>query len=225
MYFQCSRLVYDRYFVHFLAVYLQCTCPVHHPLPPVTVDNVTGLESGHQNERGLVAIASSAKCKKCSRDTGWYMSRVQFLHYSGMSSGTSCLRKSTATLRHGLRITRCWGWIPKDRRPQCREYTLLSMVMIHLCSMESTCPHPLVSLGLITQGMFMGRYCYTSCKWQVLGLYTGKEVAVRAWLTTGTGVAYTRLFRTELQTTRGDEYSTQEYWADGGESTQREAGE
>ena len=36
MYFQCSRLVYGRYFIHFLAVYSQCTCPVHHPLPPVS---------------------------------------------------------------------------------------------------------------------------------------------------------------------------------------------
>ena len=38
---------------------------------------------------------------------------------------------------------------------QCREYTLSRMVMIHLCSMESTCPHPLVSLGQITQGMLV----------------------------------------------------------------------
>ena len=29
------RSVYGRYFVHVLAVYLQCTSPVHHPLPPV----------------------------------------------------------------------------------------------------------------------------------------------------------------------------------------------
>jgi len=29
------RLVYSGYFVHVPAVYLQCTSPVHHPLPPV----------------------------------------------------------------------------------------------------------------------------------------------------------------------------------------------
>jgi len=29
------RSVYGGYFVHVLAVYLQCTSPVHHPLPPV----------------------------------------------------------------------------------------------------------------------------------------------------------------------------------------------
>jgi len=32
------RLVYCGYFVHVLAVYLQCTSPVHHPLPPVYAD-------------------------------------------------------------------------------------------------------------------------------------------------------------------------------------------
>jgi len=32
------RLVYDGYFDHVPAVYLQCTSPVHHPLPPVIVD-------------------------------------------------------------------------------------------------------------------------------------------------------------------------------------------
>jgi len=30
------RSVYGGYFVHVLAVYLQCTSPVHHPLPPVS---------------------------------------------------------------------------------------------------------------------------------------------------------------------------------------------
>ena len=32
------RPVYSGYFVHVLAVYLQCTSLVHHPLPPVSID-------------------------------------------------------------------------------------------------------------------------------------------------------------------------------------------
>ena len=31
------RPVYSGYFVHVLAMYLQCTSPVHHPLPPVSI--------------------------------------------------------------------------------------------------------------------------------------------------------------------------------------------
>ena len=33
----CTRWVLTGYFVHFLAIYLQCSSPGHHPLPPVYV--------------------------------------------------------------------------------------------------------------------------------------------------------------------------------------------
>jgi hypothetical protein len=37
MYLWCTALVFGRFFVHFLAMYLQCSCLGHHPLPPVLV--------------------------------------------------------------------------------------------------------------------------------------------------------------------------------------------
>ena len=36
MYLRCTEWVNAGYIVHFLAMYLQCTGSVHHPLPPVT---------------------------------------------------------------------------------------------------------------------------------------------------------------------------------------------
>ena len=41
MYLQCTGQVYGGYIIHFLAMYLQCIGPVHHPLPPVS----RGLDS------------------------------------------------------------------------------------------------------------------------------------------------------------------------------------
>ena len=32
---QCTGWVFGGYFIHFLVMYLQCTCRVHRPLPPV----------------------------------------------------------------------------------------------------------------------------------------------------------------------------------------------
>jgi len=32
---QCTEWVFGGHFIHFLAMYLQCTCWVHRPLPPV----------------------------------------------------------------------------------------------------------------------------------------------------------------------------------------------
>ena len=37
MYLRCTKQVNAGYIVHFLAMYLQCTGSVHHPLPPVVV--------------------------------------------------------------------------------------------------------------------------------------------------------------------------------------------
>ena len=39
------RLVYSEYFVQVLAVYLQCTSPVHHPMPPVPVKRPVSASS------------------------------------------------------------------------------------------------------------------------------------------------------------------------------------
>ena len=39
---QCTRWVFGGYFIHFLAMYLQCTCQVHQPLPPVSHSPSTG---------------------------------------------------------------------------------------------------------------------------------------------------------------------------------------
>jgi len=36
---QCTRWVFGGYFIHFLAMYLQCTCWVHRPLPPVPIQH------------------------------------------------------------------------------------------------------------------------------------------------------------------------------------------
>ena len=36
---QCTRWVFGGYFIHFLVMYLQCTCQVHQPLPPVRSDS------------------------------------------------------------------------------------------------------------------------------------------------------------------------------------------
>ena len=44
MYLQCTGQVYGGYIVHFLAMYLQCTNPVHHSLPSVTVVTLLRLE-------------------------------------------------------------------------------------------------------------------------------------------------------------------------------------
>jgi len=40
------RLVYGGYFVHVPTVYLQCTSPVHHPLPPVNSNDLDSEENG-----------------------------------------------------------------------------------------------------------------------------------------------------------------------------------
>jgi len=40
---QCTGWVFGGYFIHFLAMYLQCTCWVHRPLPPVRAAQVADV--------------------------------------------------------------------------------------------------------------------------------------------------------------------------------------
>ena len=37
---QCTGWVFGGYFIHFLAMYLQCTCWVHRPLPPSAIGSL-----------------------------------------------------------------------------------------------------------------------------------------------------------------------------------------
>jgi len=46
MYLRYTGWVWGGFFIHFLAMYLQCPSPVHHPLPPVSSDEVVVPEVG-----------------------------------------------------------------------------------------------------------------------------------------------------------------------------------
>jgi len=57
---QCTRWVFGGYFIHFLVIYLQCTCWVHWPLPPVTVHSI-----GHHTQCLRETASTSPTCRWC----------------------------------------------------------------------------------------------------------------------------------------------------------------
>ena len=61
----CTRWVLAWYFVHFLAIYLQCSSPGHHPLPPVTPSVLSG-----SNVVDTLVTALTQVLDRHSRSTG-----------------------------------------------------------------------------------------------------------------------------------------------------------
>jgi len=60
---QCTGWVFGGYFIHFLVMYLQCTCWVHWPLPPVLV----GLEFLGRDE--FVVVGRIGDFRHSGRDS------------------------------------------------------------------------------------------------------------------------------------------------------------
>ena len=82
MYLQCTRQVYGGYIVHFLAMYLQCTGPVHHPLPPVSSDEEMIVEPLDVPEQFCLVLIEDKVVddseEEDSDDKVWEITREEF---------------------------------------------------------------------------------------------------------------------------------------------------
>ena len=99
---QCTGWVFGGYFIHFLAMYLQCTCWVHRPLPPVwgakTCRSEYGLRvPGSIDERKDIAPSSSSDHGTRLR---WFGNRRRPRGHQRSQAGTTPRTQTLATVTY-----------------------------------------------------------------------------------------------------------------------------